>query len=285
MGNFIQQIWDYLSQVLYATYSQLFLIFAPLLVLFLVLHLLSRWNSRLSLRFWGENFYLYGFGWFGCSIHELSHAFFALIFGHKISQVTLFQPNGDGSSLGHVTHSYNKKSIYQKIGNFFIGISPLLSGAVVLYLGTWLLYDLKVTQYSLFRIKPENFYNLTILMQSMSVIWRDLNGFLSALFLGSNSSWWKTALLIYILYSVGSGMTLSKSDLKSALGGFLWLIIFFFLFNLVTIWIGNFAFIFLSRLNQYLSGFWLLLIFFALANAIFIFILLILNGFKSIVGK
>ena len=120
MEKYLSQILSYLNHVFQATFSQLFILFGPLLILALFLNLSASLNARLSVRFWGRNLFLYGFGWLGCSVHELSHAFFALIFGHKINEIELFKPNSDGESLGHVSHSYNKRSIYQKTGNFFI---------------------------------------------------------------------------------------------------------------------------------------------------------------------
>jgi hypothetical protein len=56
----------------------------------------------------------------GVPIHELSHATFALIFGHKIKSIKLFQKPDENEVMGYVQHSYNQGSIYQQAGNFFI---------------------------------------------------------------------------------------------------------------------------------------------------------------------
>ena len=140
MEIYLNQIGSYLVNVFLESLSQLFVLFGPFLVLGLLLNFSATLSARLSVRFLGRNLFLFGFGWFGCSVHELSHAFFALIFGHKITEIALFEPNKNGESLGHVSHSYNKKSVYQKIGNFFIGIGPLLAGGIMLYLITLILY-------------------------------------------------------------------------------------------------------------------------------------------------
>jgi len=285
MENYFSKFLNYLIDVLQATYSQLFILFGPLLILIVLLNLSAIFTARLSVRFWGRNLFLYGFGWLGCSVHELSHAFFALIFGHKISEVALFEPNSNGESLGHVSHSYNKTSIYQKTGNFFIGISPLLFGGIVLFLCVLLLYRFDVTALSTFRITPHVLTDTSLLKPIGLNIWNSLISFFSIVFVGPVAVWWKSALLVYILYSVGSSMTLSKSDVGSAISGFLWLIIIFLVFNLITLWIGNFVIDFLSRIVVYISGFYFLLILSTIANILFITVLFILNLIKSVFVK
>ena len=285
MENYLNQILSYLLNVLQATFNQLFILFGPLLILIALLNLSAIFTARLSVRFWGRNFFLYGFGWLGCSVHELSHAFFALIFGHKISEITLFEPNSNGESLGHVSHSYKKNSIYQKTGNFFIGISPLLFGGIVLFLCVLLLYRFDVTALSTFRISPHVLTDLSLLKQIGLNIWKSLIYFSSIVFVGPAAVWWKSALLIYILYSTGSSMTLSKSDVGSAVSGFLWLIIIFLVFNLLTLWIGNFVIDFLGRIVGYISGFYFLLILSMIANLLFISILFLLNLIKGLFVK
>ena len=285
MENYLSRFWDYLLNVLLSTYNQLFLLFGPLLLFVLVLNISAIYTARMSIRFWGRNLFLYGFGWLGCSVHELSHAFFAIIFGHKITEIELFKPSGSGESLGHVSHSYNKKSIYQKTGNFFIGISPLLSGGIVLFISVLLIFRFNILELSTFSIRPHIFMDIVLLKQLALSIWNSLMSFFTIAFTGSGTNWWKSALLIYILYSTGSSMTLSKPDVGSAFSGFLWVIILFLVFNLLTLWIGNFAADFLSRIIKYVSGFYFLLILSLVANILFLLILLVLNLIKGLFVK
>ncbi len=282
MENYFSRLLNYLVDVLQVTFNQLFILFGPFLVLFVLLNLSAILTARLSVRFWGRNLFLYGFAWLGCSLHELSHAFFALIFGHKINDVELFKPNNDGESLGHVNHSYNKKSSYQKIGNFFISISPLLSGGIILFLSIFFIFNFDITQLSSIRISPRIFTDSIVLRQIGRNIWSSLATIYTLVFVGTAAVWWKSALLIYILYSIGSSMTLSKSDVNGALSGFLWVIIIFLVFNLFTMWIGNFAVEFLGRNIGNISGFYFLLILSLMANFLFSTILFVLNLIKNL---
>ena len=70
----------------------------------------------------------------GVPFHELSHFITAILFNHTITDMSLFRPikgKKDGV-LGYVNHAYSKYSLYQLVGNFFIGMAPMLSGAAVM---------------------------------------------------------------------------------------------------------------------------------------------------------
>jgi len=284
MEKYFHQIIDYLIKVIQSSFNELIVLFGPLLVLVLILNFSAILAARLSLRFWGRNIFLYGFGWLGCSVHELSHAFFALIFGHKIKEMVLFAPNSKGESLGHVSHTFNKKSIYQKIGNFFIGIGPLLAGGLVLLLINLILYRININDFGKFRISFEEFFNFQIFKQLATAIWTGLLVYKNLISSGSPAVLWKLTLIIYVLYSIGSSMTLSKPDVKGALAGFVWIVIFILIFNLLTFWIGDFSVRFLSRVMTmpYLSVFYFFLILSFLANLIFILLFFVLNLLKSL---
>src|SRR3954470_3261637 len=77
--------------------------------------------------------------WIGTPIHEIGHLIQCFIWGHRVTKVKLLQWNHGDGVLGFVEHQYNRNSIYQRIGNFFIGIGPIFSGIGSLMLGLYLL--------------------------------------------------------------------------------------------------------------------------------------------------
>jgi len=159
----------------------------------------------------------YATGIIGTPIHELSHAFFCVLFGHKIIAIKLFQIDETSGCLGFVNHQYNKRNIYQVIGNFFIGIAPIIGGSCVIILLFWLLV-------------PEVFADIvttnTVLLSGQGLadyfkcIETDLAAFFSEM---SSPLWW---LFVFISGFISLHMTLSKADIKSSwLGGIIFLLV------------------------------------------------------------
>ena len=282
MEIYLSRIWEYLINVAVSTFDQLLFLFGLLILLVILLTLSATHVARLSVRFWGRNLFLYGFSWLGTSIHELSHAFFALVFGHRITEIVLFEPNKDGSSLGHVNHTYNKRSIYNKIGNFFIGIGPVVTSGIVLFFATFIIFNHNITQQSSFRISTEIFTSFSFLKQDAIAIKNSFFSFYNVVFSQNSTTWWKVILYFYILYSIGSSMTLSSSDIASSISGLIWVVIFFLLFNLLTLWLGNFMAVFLSKIALYFTGFLFLLILSFITNTGFILVLFVLNLIKGV---
>ena len=141
----------------------------------------------------------------GTVIHECGHAVFCIIFRHKIHKINFFSPSSDGT-LGSVTYSYNKKSIYQKIGLFFVGTGPVWFGLFVLFLISWLLLPSSVThssQTGFARVKEFASYFFSL------AVWGK----------------WQTWLWLYLSLSIAAHITLSRPDIEGAWLGFVTLIL------------------------------------------------------------
>ncbi|MBK6282800.1 MAG: hypothetical protein IPF54_09160 [Draconibacterium sp.] len=279
MKETLLKIWDYLLEAGIATFLQLLILVGPIALLAGIMNFISRENENLSYKVLGQKVYLYVFGWLGTSIHELGHAIFAIIFAHKISEIKLFTP-GSGKSLGHVKHSYTKGNPYQTLGNFFIGLGPVLLGSFLLLVVTWLLFDIDIFSIAnkygvIFSI--DIFRSFESVINAVSGIGSGVWQFFQMIFTGPKSVWWKLVLFFYLFYAIGSSITLSGPDIKGAFRGFFYFLILLLLFNIVTLWMGNFATTFFMQINQYLSGFYFLIIVSMGLNIVFIMVLLLFD--------
>jgi len=279
MNEILHKTWDYLLVAGKTTLIQLFVLLGPLLFLAFVMNFLARKNEEFSYKTLGQKVYLYVFGWLGTSVHELGHAIFAILFAHKISEIKLFTP-ASGKSLGQVKHSYTKGNPYQTIGNFFIGIGPILLGALLLWLATWLLFDLNaisIAEKQGVQINYRLFTSWELAKNTGQGIYDGIMNIFSVVIENHGDYWWKVVLFIYIFYAIGSSVTLSSSDMKGAFRGFIYFVILLLVFNLATVWKGDFATRFFDNTGNYLSGFYFLIVLSMMLNAVFIGILFLLG--------
>ena len=68
----------------------------------------------------------------GTPIHEAGHAIMCILFGHRIKDMSLWQPLSPDGNLGYVTHAYKKRNPYHVLGNLFIAVGPIFSGLAVI---------------------------------------------------------------------------------------------------------------------------------------------------------
>ncbi|MBS5939306.1 hypothetical protein [Clostridium sp.] len=182
-----------------------------------------------------KNFYkafgrksIYITGFIGVPIHELSHAIVAIIFRHEITEIKLFQHNSEDNRLGYVKHRYNTKSIYQQIGNFFIGIAPILGGTISIGI---LMYFLIPSVYNVFmstilnNINQVNLINVVLSFKELTKLVFTLDNFKNVEF------------IIFILLSIciSSHISLSKADIKGASKGLFSMFLILIILNLLGI--------------------------------------------------
>ncbi|MBK5243328.1 hypothetical protein [Clostridium sp.] len=178
------------------------------------------------------------FGWkavaitaiIGVPIHEVSHAIFCFIFGHKIVKVVLLQKRDENGVLGYVNHSYNPNSLYQQIGNFFIGIAPILGGIASII--------------ALMRIIIPRAYNefITISMNNLDITKLDgaaINGVLNSYInlitsIFNIRNFANPYFIVFLLLAIctSSHISLSSADIKGASKG---LIIIFLVMGVINV--------------------------------------------------
>lgn len=180
-------------------------------------------------------------GLIGTVVHEFSHMLFCLIFRHEIVEFSLFRPyksRFDGV-MGYVNHSCDRSSPYQMVGNFFIGIAPIIvgTGCMILFMRILLPEEFKAT-YQTFNQNMAYISNINSIGDSLNIyiniviaIIHNLNPFIG-------HSWPRYIVFIYIMYSITSHMDLSKEDIINSRAGLLVFIILTYLINLIFIVLG-----------------------------------------------
>lgn len=180
-------------------------------------------------------------GLIGTVVHEFSHMLFCIIFRHEIVEFSLFRPyksRFDGV-MGYVNHSCDRSSPYQMVGNFFIGIAPIIvgTGCMILFMRILLPEEFKAT-YQTFNQNMAYMSNINSIGDSLNIyiniviaIIHNLNPFIG-------HSWPRYIVFIYIMYSITSHMDLSKEDIINSRAGLLVFIILTYLINLIFIVLG-----------------------------------------------
>lgn len=280
MGNLLSDILAYIWQVILGTFTQLFILLGPLLILAFIMHFVAKKNESLSYKVMGPKVYLYVFGWLGTAVHELGHALFAILFRHKITAINLFNIKSKDGKLGYVNHSYNRRSHYQRIGNFFIGIGPILLGSILLYFFSWLFFGFGYSKIQAYEFVNEDIFTMSNFGVIISTTWQNVWSYFGVVFAGPQTGFFKIIIFIYLLYAIGSSITLSKADIEGSLDGFKYFVLFLFVFNLLSSWLGDFMLWLIIDSLVLFSGFYFILILSILINLFFIGILYLISKFK-----
>jgi len=233
-GTRMNMIVTYLCRCAVLTCQQLLILFGPLLLLASSLQLVSRHVRNRAAGIFGADIYI----WLtapGTMIHELGHAFFCLVFGHKIVAIKLFAPNDQ--TLGYVRHSFNNRSLYQRIGNFFIGTGPIWFGSVIVVLLLRLLLGVPLANQGATPTDTlQSTHGLIVLALDVTAAsWQAFVGLISTAHISS----WRFCVFAYLVICIGSHITLSLADLQNAWQGLLALILTLATVNLATLWLAR----------------------------------------------
>jgi hypothetical protein len=239
----LADIVEWLSRVLVGSVTetavQLACLMLPLFGLALALHVLE-WlvQSTLARRF-GWNSVL-ATGWLGASVHELSHAALCPLFGHRIDELALFKPDKKSGRLGYVKHSYNPRNPWHVVGNFFIGVAPLLGGALVLYGLLWLFFP-EAARHTASADGLGVSLASGHLGEAANAVLSLARDVIAHLFMQDNLLSWRLWLFLYLALCVGSHLAPSRSDYDGAKWGALLLVGLLWAFNLIFLACGGSA--------------------------------------------
>ncbi len=272
----------YLIQVTGITLAQIFILLGPILFLALIMSLLADFVEFLAFQVMGRVWFLVLFGWLGTTVHELGHILFCFLLGHRIVRVNFFNLDLRSNVRGQVIHSYNLDSIIQRIGNFFIGIGPIILGPLTIFLTAHFLLGVNMVapfdQITLENVSFDTFGGIVNLVLSLlQATWVGLIG----IFNGQNLLDWRFYVFLYITFAVGSAVTLSPPDIEGAFSGFSVLTITIFLFNFFTFWLDDFVTAPFLLFSRYLASFYVIMIFAILLNVVAAGVLFLLLSFRQ----
>jgi hypothetical protein len=220
---------EFLKELLIITVSEIVCLIGSIVVAGFILGFFRERSIRNFYKAFGKKS-IYITGFIGVPIHELSHAIVALIFKHKVTEIKLFQPNSEDNTLGYVKHRYNPMSIYQQIGNFFIGIAPILGGILSISV---LMYFLMPSIYDGFMSNILNSININQ-FNLINVI-SSFKELIKLIFILDNLKNIKFIIFIFLAICISSHISLSKADIKGASKGLLSIFLILIILNLLGI--------------------------------------------------
>ena len=166
---------------------------------------------------------IYATGFIGTPIHEISHALMCLIFAHTIDEIKFFQIDDQNGVLGYVRHSYNPKNIYAVIGNYFIGVAPIVMGCGLLCLSMHLLLP------SVFVAVGEIGSTVNSDAFSFALLGRKVGDLATLFFSGVVS--WRFWVFLLLNLCIALHMNMSGADIKGTLGALPFLLLIFLILN------------------------------------------------------
>jgi hypothetical protein len=227
---------EFLRDLVVVTLGQLASLFAGVFVFGLLLHLVSLLSFRTLEKVFGSHG-SYFVAWLGTPVHELSHAVFCLIFMHRIAEIKFFAPDPAVGTLGYVRHTWNKRNPWAVLGNFFIGVGPVLIGGGLLFgLFYWLVPGGHGAWGS---IRDAGSAGDFTTWQTYLGVFRDASLVLvRTLFTASNFGTWQFWVFLYLAVCVATNVRLSPADARGALSGLGCVVLPFFVANLVAMLAG-----------------------------------------------
>lgn len=156
--------------------------------------------------------------WLGTPVHELGHAAMCLFFRHRVTGIKLLQANQSDGTIGYVTHAYNPNSLYQNIGNLFIGLAPLVSGSVAVFACAHFLVPESSALIAHYFSNEVQIFSLFDL-QAWATLGRSDLAIAGSLFAWRNLTHPAFWLFLILAVCISSRMSLSREDIRGARSG------------------------------------------------------------------
>ena len=227
----------FVKDLLLATLSQMASLFAGLFVFGLLIQLISQLTFKSLERSFGSKG-VYLVAWLGTPIHELGHALFCVIFRHRIDEIKIFKPDPATGTLGYVYHKWNPKNPWHVLGNFFIGIGPMVLGCAVLFALFYFLIPGSARVWDSINVSVSSIDKGSLIGSYFAVFRGSTLVIIKLIFNFSNLSIWQFWLFLYLSVCIASNIRLSWADVKGSLSGLGCIVLPFLLMNLIFLLIG-----------------------------------------------
>ncbi len=227
----------FIKDLVVATLSQMASLFAGVFIFGLLIHFISQLTFKSLERSFGSKG-VYFVAWLGTPIHELGHALFCIIFLHRIVEIRFFKPDPLTGTLGYVSHTWSKTNPWAVLGNFFIGIGPVILGCAALFATFYFLIpnSSQVWDSIIFEVSEigegQSMGSYWAVFQSSSL------ALVRIIFTFSNLASWQFWVFVYLSICVASNIRLSLSDVKGSLSGLGCIVLIFLLINILGIITG-----------------------------------------------
>jgi hypothetical protein len=213
-----------------------------------LLGVLEKYSNKFLFKTFGPRGVL-ATAWIGTPVHEFGHLLQCFIWGHRVKKVKFLQLANPNGVLGYVEHQFNPGSIYQQIGNFFIGMGPIFSGIGALMLGMYLLLPESYQTFSEYihnHVSPELHTSdyLMVIGDAILVITKSLFTFENLL----NPLFW-----VFLLFaiSISSHIALSKADIQGSARGLLMIFFVLVITNIFTAFFDINTYRFIVKVTEY----------------------------------
>jgi hypothetical protein len=228
----------FIKDLLVATFSQMASLFAGVFIFGLLIHFISQLTFNSLEKSFGRRG-VYFVAWLGTPIHELGHAIFCVIFLHKITGIGFFKPDPLTGRLGYVSHTWNRASPWQVLGNFFIGIGPVILGCAALFALFYLLVPDSHRAWDSITAMVKEVDSGTSVGSYFRVLGDSSLALAGLIFTAPNLASWQFWLFLYLAICIASNTRLSPADMKGALAGLGCIVLPFLLLNLIGLLVGS----------------------------------------------
>jgi hypothetical protein len=227
----------FLKDLLLSTLAQLVALFGGVALFGIAIHAVSQLTFGSVERSFGSKgaYFLAGLG---TPVHELGHALFCVIFFHRIDKIEFFKPDPVTGTLGYVAHRWTKSNVWQVLGNFFIGIGPLILGCAILFGLFYLLIPGAPPAWNSIREASGEAGADYFSAASLNLLGNSVLSILSVIFTADNLAGWRFWVFFYLSLCVASNMRLSVADMKGSLLGLGYVTLPFFVVNFVALLTG-----------------------------------------------